>query len=76
MNSQISNKQQNKFNDPLVSVALIVNALEMFKVRKAFVELEMDETVTVEQITNAKSNWNVYLDSYCHAVKMINNDIQ
>lgn len=75
LNKQTINMQQNKLNDPMMSAALILNALEMFKVRKAFIELEMDETITAEQIMNAKNNWNVYLDSYCYAIKMIDTGI-
>lgn len=75
MNKQTINMQQNKLNDPLMSAALILNALEMFKVRKTLIELETDETVSAEQIKNAKNNWNVYLDSYCYAIKMIDTSI-
>lgn len=75
-NNTGSNTQQAKLNDPMMSAALIVNALEMFKVRKAYLELQDDETVSVEKIRNAEHNWSVYLDTYCYAIKIIDKSIQ
>lgn len=75
-NKNENNFQQGRFNDPLMSAALIANALEMFKVRKAYLELQDDETVSAEKIKNAEHNWDLYLDTYCYAIKIIDKSIQ
>lgn len=67
--------QKNKLNDPILSVVLITNALEMFRFRKTYLDLQTDETMTQEQLNISQTNWELYLETYCKAMRYFDKTI-
>ena len=64
-----------KINDPVLFAALITNALEMFRLRKAYLEIQCDETTSQEELNISQTNWDLYLDTYCKAMRIFDKTV-